>query len=533
MLSKKISIYYLTTCSFCCIFLYFGVTYATGSKRFITFPDHGGYLLYNSSYALVIGIDKYQHDWLELESAVKDAEKVASELEKRGFDVTFKSDLTSKELKEILGDFFIAKGNDPRSRLFVWFAGHGYSQKEEGYIIPSDTPLPDNEVDFKRKAISMRRFHELVRQANSNHILAVFDSCFAGTIFSQLRAKVSHLPITKLIAKPVRHFITSGCADQEVFDDGTFRKLFIQALSKTGDLNHDGYLTATELGDHLYKKMKQVSDGKKLPMSAKLKGPDYNAGDFVFFLNSSSSQPFQDKLIDGKLGPQMVEIQPKRFRMGDLQNEKPVYFRQIKKIAVSVFEITFGEYDLFCEKTGRRLPSDENWGERKRRPVINVTWDDAYNYTQWLSNETGNKYRLPTEEEWEFIARGGTTSKYWWGNTLNEKSKNRAACDLCGGPFGWDVDRRTAPVGTYPSNKFGVFDTVGNVWEWTCSLYSNRYTTENFSCVNPPQNGKRIVIRGGAWDEPPVLNRVSARRGEYPDRKKNTIGFRVVKDLAQ
>ncbi|MCI5207250.1 MAG: hypothetical protein D3910_00295, partial [Candidatus Electrothrix sp. ATG2] len=199
----------------------------------------------------------------------------------------------------------------------------------------------------------------------------------------------------------------------------------------------------------------------------------------------------------------------------------------------SIYETTFEEYDFFCEKTGRIPPNDEKWGDRKKRPVINITWKEAYEYTKWLSNETGEKYRLPTEAEWEFMARGGTSSRYWWGNKLDKNSENRAACDSCGGPFGWDADRRTAPVGKYPSNQFGVFDTVGNVWEWTCSLYSNKYTGEDFTCADPPQNGKRIVIRGGAWDEPAVNNRSSTRKGEYPDRKKNTIGFRVVKDLHQ
>ncbi|MEN8220290.1 MAG: SUMF1/EgtB/PvdO family nonheme iron enzyme [Pseudomonadota bacterium] len=136
---------------------------------------------------------------------------------------------------------------------------------------------------------------------------------------------------------------------------------------------------------------------------------------------------FQDRLKDGSFGPEMVWIPAGSFRMGDIQgggwnSEKPVHRVSIRQgFAMGRYEVTFAEYDKFAEATGREKPSDLGWG-RGNRPVINVSWHDAVAYTQWLSQQTGKKYRLPTEAEWEYAARAGTETKYWWGNTASPES---------------------------------------------------------------------------------------------------------------
>ena len=144
--------------------------------------------LYGSSHALVVGIDNYNSGWPRLSNAIKDAELVAAALRKRGFDVTLALDLDSDELEEAFESFFIDKGTDPEARLFVWYAGHGHTEAGEGFLVPADAPLPSVGAQFRRKALSMRRFGEYVRLAQSKHAFAVFDSCFAGTIFEGARA---------------------------------------------------------------------------------------------------------------------------------------------------------------------------------------------------------------------------------------------------------------------------------------------------------------------------------------------------------
>ena len=242
--------------------------------------------LYGSSFALVIGIDKYTGGgWPRLSNAVKDAELVAAELRERGFAVTLKTDLKSAELKSAFAEFFILKGSDPTARLFVWFAGHGHTIEDEGYLVPADAPSPESKALFKLKAFNMRRFGEYVREAESKHAFAVFDACFSGTIFNTQRSRPP-LAITRATTMPVRQFLTSGDADQQVSDDGTFRKLFLRALKgeERADANGDGYVTATEVGLFLSDRVTNLTEARQTPRYGKLRDADYDLGDFVFAL---------------------------------------------------------------------------------------------------------------------------------------------------------------------------------------------------------------------------------------------------------
>ena len=240
--------------------------------------------LYGASYALVIGIDDYTNGWPRLSNAVKDATLVAQELRRRGFEVELLTNVTSEELRSKLRRFFALKGADPEARLFVWFAGHGYTGFGEGYLVPADAP-PPNTTDFFYSALHMGDVGSMVRIARSKHVLAVFDSCFAGTVFTVQRARPP-VAITRAVAKPVRQFLTSGDADQKVSDDGMFRTLFLRALKgeETADANQDGYLTGTELSFYLEDRMINLTQAAQTPRGGKLRDPRFDQGDFVFLL---------------------------------------------------------------------------------------------------------------------------------------------------------------------------------------------------------------------------------------------------------
>ena len=156
--------------------------------------------------------------------------------------------------------------------------------------------------------------------------------------------------------------------------------------------------------------------------------------------------------------PEMVVLPPGRFPMGCVsgkncwgEEEKPVHEVRIESFEMSKYEVTFEEYDVFTDATDRKRADDEGWG-RGRRPVINVSWDDAVAYTQWLSSQTGKTYRLPSEAEWEYAARSGTETVYSWGDKPGYIDE-RANCDGCGSR--WD-GRMTAPVGSFAANRWGL-----------------------------------------------------------------------------
>jgi formylglycine-generating enzyme required for sulfatase activity len=235
-----------------------------------------------------------------------------------------------------------------------------------------------------------------------------------------------------------------------------------------------------------------------------------------------------------KEGPEMVVIPAGSFQMGDIQgggdkDEVPVRTVKIQKaFAISRYEVTFEEYDRFATATGRQLPHDEGWG-RDRRPVINVSWQDAVEYAKWLPGQTGKRYRLPTEAEWEYAARAGTMTVYWWGNEMRSGMAN---CDGCGSQ--WD-NKQTSPVGSFKPNPLGLYDKAGNVWEWVEDCWHNNYNgaPTNGSSWRKENDGdcSQRVIRGGSWLDGVVVLRVSNRGSTKADIGSSLIGFRLAHDI--
>ena len=242
--------------------------------------------LYQESYALVIGIDDYDNGWPKLSNAILDAELIAEALEAKGFDVELHRNPNSESLPQIFKRFFILKGENPEARLFVWFAGHGATVDGEGYLIPSDAPVITQSTEFKFSSVALRDFGTLMRQSASKHVYAVFDACFAGTVFTAQRA-MPPAAITRATTLPVRQFLTSGDADQTVSDDGQFRELFVRAIlgEEPADANSDGYLTASEIGMYLGDRVTNLTESAQTPRYGKLRDKDYDRGDFVFVVD--------------------------------------------------------------------------------------------------------------------------------------------------------------------------------------------------------------------------------------------------------
>jgi len=200
-----------------------------------------------------------------------------------------------------------------------------------------------------------------------------------------------------------------------------------------------------------------------------------------------------------------------------------------RQFAVGRFAVTFDEWDACAADGGCNgyKPSDEGWG-RGRRPVINVSWDDAKAYVAWLSKKTGKSYRLLSAAEYEYATRAGTQTAYPWGNAVGT---NNANCHACGSQ--WDA-RQTAPVGSFAANGFGLYDMVGNVREWTEDCYHDRYLgapTDGSAWIEGADCSSRIV-RAGSWFFAPAFLRSAKRYWFTTDYRLNYLGFRVARTLA-
>ncbi len=239
----------------------------------------------DGSFALVIGIDDYGNGWPHLNNAIKDAEAVGKALEGQGFAVTLKTNLRSADLKQAIEDFIYERGQDADSRLVIWYAGHGHTIDGEAYLVPADAPAPNPDREFRRRALSMRDFGKYMREARSRHVLAIFDSCFSGSVFEITRSREESPAILQATNLPVREMISSGAAEQTVSDDGMFRRLFIDALDgqePLADANRDGYITGSELGLFLTDKITSLTQNRQTPQFGKLRELGFDRGDFVF-----------------------------------------------------------------------------------------------------------------------------------------------------------------------------------------------------------------------------------------------------------
>ncbi|EGV33453.1 Sulphatase-modifying factor protein [Thiorhodococcus drewsii AZ1] len=236
-----------------------------------------------------------------------------------------------------------------------------------------------------------------------------------------------------------------------------------------------------------------------------------------------------DRLRSGALGPAMVLVEGGRFKMGNASlagaDFSPPHEVTVASFLIGLNEVTFQDYARFTRATGRAPPDDYGWG-RGSRPVVGVSWNDASEYVAWLSRETGRVYRLPTEAEWEYAARASTNTPFWWGYGIEP---GRAVCFDCGSR--WD-NRSTAPVGSFPANPFGLYDTAGNAMEWVDDCYTPHYRgapTDGRSWLVP--GCAERVARGGAFNKPSSSMRVFVRAHFALGTRLDMLGFRVARDL--
>lgn len=280
---------------------------------------------FSRSHALVVGIDAYSNGWRPLDNAVADAHAVAEALEAAGFEVRLVADPSRSALVDEIEAFVYGPGSDPDARLLFWFAGHGHTVDDTGYLVPPEAPLPGTgrveDAEFRRVALSLRRLDaEYLREVRARHVLAVFDACFAGTIFNGTRSAGVPPAIRHASANPVVQLITSGQAGEEVRDDGLFRKLFVDALTGRDRrmLTEDGYLLGSRLGNFLAEIVPDLSGGFQHPAHGKLRVLGRDRGDFVFPVRyveddvavASAAASAAQPVVDARPAPELRILPP-------------------------------------------------------------------------------------------------------------------------------------------------------------------------------------------------------------------------------
>jgi sulfatase modifying factor 1 len=224
--------------------------------------------------------------------------------------------------------------------------------------------------------------------------------------------------------------------------------------------------------------------------------------------------------------PEIVKVKGGSFKMGDelglgQADEQPVHIETVRKFGIAKTETTVLQWKTYCKATGKQMPKSQSGEWMDNHPITSVSWEEAAAYCLWLSQKTGKQYRLPTETEWEFAARGGNQSKgftYSGGHSIDSTS--------------WCIENSntsTHAIAQKKANELGLYDMSGNVWEWCQDWYLFKASEQN----NPQlaNKGTTRVLRGGCAKNPASSCRVAERGSSLPDYRDPFLGFRVALEL--
>jgi formylglycine-generating enzyme required for sulfatase activity len=499
--------------------------------------------------ALLIGNAAYPNAGTPLSATIKDARSLADELRRSSFEVDIKENLGKEDMQRAI-DGFLAKIRKDMVALF-YFSGYGTRAGGETYLFPVNAQVW-SEADVRRDGFSIDRLVAEMNRKGAEVKIIIIDAARQNPFERRFRA--SAMGLSAMDAAEGTLAMYSAVPGKLIRDGGGANSVFMSELIK--QLRVPG-LTGEEVFNGTRLAVSRATSNEQVPWvssslldefyfgssSAAATGPSPAAAPESPVASTqtpapppASSAPSEPLRSDAKSGDffrdcegcgEMVVVPAGAFDMGSsTEYENPMHrVTFAKPFAIGRHEVTFDEWDRCVEdKDCEAQPDDRGWG-RGDRPVINVSFDDAKDFTKWLSQKTGQTYRLPSEAEWEYAARAETTTAYWWGRDVGSRQANCRECNTGSG-------QQTSPVGSYKANAFGLYDTAGSAAEWVEDCWNDNYRSapKDGSAWTAGQCRLR-VLRGGAYDSQAKSVRSSARFRYDTDVRHPASGFRVVREL--
>lgn len=524
-------------------------------------------------HALIIGINEY-HDWTDLRSARPDAEAIAEVLVKHyGYEPEKVRLMTDEQAtrRGILAALEAYRQLGEEDSLLIYYAGHGWMDDDHnGFWVPTEAPL-DSKYDYLSNA---RIVSEYFKKYDVRHLLVIADSCFAGAMLragEYRREQTWELPAG--YRKPSRWIFTSGDLAPVEDDAGGGHSPFATRLLQFLKYSDQPAFGVNDL--YVYVRRNLSSEAIAMPLATTSHMP---GGEFVFArLDTPLQWPVQPATpapttprpvppaapvpevtrpelseppeFDRPWTVPLVELQLQPVRAGSFTrgstkgepDEQPVHkVRLTRGFWMGIHEVTNQQFLVFLHESGRQ-PVTENadfslmrqgglWRLKEagagNHPVSGVDWEAAVAFGEWLTEQerqagrlpSGYEYRLPTEAEWEYVSRAGTSTPYSFGYGHGLER------------FAWyaaNAGHQSREVGTRLPNPWGIYDLHGNVWEW-CRDWYDTYPDR---VVNDPLgalSGRYRTLRGGSFAEDATYQRAANRGRAKPDHQRNTIGFRIV-----
>jgi formylglycine-generating enzyme required for sulfatase activity len=484
--------------------------------------------------ALVIGNANYPGSNVPLPYAIKDARAFAEELRRSEFRVDLKEDLDREAMRQAIESLLNEIQKD--STTLIYFNGLAIQVAGKTYLIPTNAPIWA-ESDVRREGFSIDDILAEMARKGAKLKLMILDASRDNPIERRFRLPQTGLASINLpeaalaITATPPNKIGSDIAAPNGDDTGA-ATLFGSALIK--QIRIPG-MNAQDAFEHARAAISYASNGQQAPwVSSTL------SERFVFRKAPpppvTPPTPSPPRQIARKAGDifrdcpdcgELVVVPAGSFDMGSTSEfEDPVHRVTIARpFAMGRREVTFGEWDSCVASGGCKTRlNDRGWG-RGDHPVLGVTWFEAKEFLRWLSQKTGQRYRLPSEAEWEYAARAGTTTEYWWGR---DAGIARANCRECG----TGRPQQTFPVGSFQPNPFGLYDTAGNVAEWVEDCWNDDYkgAPTDGSAWTTGQCSLR-VLRGGGFDSQARYLRTTSRFRYDNNVRFFANGFRVLREL--
>ncbi|MGE4299333.1 MAG: SUMF1/EgtB/PvdO family nonheme iron enzyme [Desulfovibrionaceae bacterium] len=534
--------------------------------------------------ALVIGNGAYEVG--PLRNPVNDASDIAAKLRGLGFDVMLVRDADQRTMDSQIGAFR-QKLSGAAIRLF-YYAGHGMQIKGVNYLLPVDIDA-QYEEDVKYKAVDAGRVLDHMAAAGKGANIVILDACRNNPFARSFRSSARGLARMPELDGSIVVYATSpgNVAADGRGRNGLFTEHFLKYVDKPG-------LTLEQVFKRTGRDVAQATGDDQRPwLSLGIYDDIYLAGGSPSGASASAPRPQEvamdqrpqqaptpseprkgDIWTDPTTGMEFVRVPGGCFQMGSPASEKdrdadegPVHEVCVDGFWMGKTEVSRGQFRRFVEQTGYATEAEKkgssfvfnkasgwewqsmpgfNWknagfSQDDTHPVVHTSWNDATAMATWLSSASVGSFRLPTEAEWEYAARAGTSGMRYWGNDDAVACRYANAADRTAFPEEpgkvwsprFECDEGywgTAPVANYQPNAFGLYDMMGNVWEWCQDWYDkDYYSSSPRSNPRGPGGGAIRVDRGGSWSSEPGDVRSAYRYRNTPSDTFNDLGFRLLR----
>jgi formylglycine-generating enzyme required for sulfatase activity len=508
-------------------------------------------------------ISNFSYQGLGLNSPKKDGQILANQLLKQGFRISHVENVDKLSMKRVIQDF-VEKVNR-HDLAFFYFSGLGLTSLGRSYLLPVDARI-ESEEDIWRHGLSVERILRWLSERSPIATIAVIDAAREYQPEKSFRERPAGLApdigtintLTIYSASPGQIFpvnradeslfgkeLAAQVGKPEIFATEAFNLVRLRVARKSGGKQVP--LVTSSIPEKLSLTGAPGYDVKvrlnrEAPQNEPSTGATESSSPAEKSPDSLQTKPFGQQrrrerngnkarrssvVRDCSLCPELVIVLPGKFLMGtSIPYQGPPHSVRIRKgFAVGKYEISFAEWeacvkDNGCARLQKAVPQNQ-----RSYPIYNVSWGNAKQYADWLSKKTGRAYRLPTEAEWEYMARAGTKTPFWWGRNVGLNNANCVECND-------EQYGKPRPVGSFPANPFGIHDTAGNVAEWVEDCWNSSYR-------GAPKDGSAWlsgncslrVLRGGSFD-----NRAGQVQSAYRFRYDAYVpysanGFRVVREL--